>query len=474
MSRYTPSSTRPPFERTLAPFLQADGLPFADVLTAEAIAQACADAQVSFGQTARAFWTPDLTLWTFLSQVLDGDPSCRAAVSRALAAQGVTCAVEDLDTGNYCRARGQLPTALLQQLTRQVSDNLEQAVPAAWLWKGKHVTLVDGCTVTLPDTPANQKQYPQPKTQKPGLGFPMIRLVVLLTLATATLQGLAVGPYQGKETGEPTLFRALLAQLLPGSIVLGDRHYCSYFLVALLRERGVDGVLRLHQRRASDLQQSQCLGAGDYLVTWSKPDQPDWMDAATYAAMPDSLQVREIHKTLDQHQYRVKNLVVVTTLLDAATFTADDIADLYHKRWHVELDIRALKSTLKMDVLRCRSPFMVEKEIWAHFLGYNLVRKVAAQAAVLRKLEARSISFTASLQVVVGGWSKLTELPATAYLALAQKRLRSLGKEVVGNRPGRCEPRALKRRPKKQKLLMKPRAEARAEVLAKRAAGILE
>jgi hypothetical protein len=165
---------------------------------------------------------------------------------------------------------------------------------------------------------------------------------------------------------------------------------------------------------------------------------------------------------------------VVTTLLDAATYTADDIADLYHKRWHVELDIRALKSTLKMDVLRCRSPFMVEKEIWAHFLGYNLVRKVAAQAAVLRKLEARSISFTASLQVVVGGWSKLTELPATAYLALAQKRLRSLGKEVVGNRPGRCEPRALKRRPKKQKLLMKPRAEARAEVLAKRAAGILE
>jgi putative transposase len=462
------------FARTLAPFLQAEGLPFADVLTAPTITQAFADAQASFGQTAQAFWTPDLTLWTFLSQVLDGDPSCRAAVSRALVAQGLSDAAVDLDTGNYCRARGKLPTAVLQQLTRQVSDRLEQAAPAAWLWKGLHVTLVDGCTVTLPDTAANQRQYPQPKTQKPGLGFPMIRLVVLLTLATATLQGLALGPYQGKETGEPTLFRALLAQLLPGSVVLGDRHYCSYFLVALLRERGVEGVFRLHQRRASDLQQSQCLGPGDYLVTWSKADQPDWMDAATYAAMPDSLQVREIHKTLDRHQYRVKNLVVVTTLLDAVTYTSDDIADLYHKRWHVELDIRALKSTLKMDVLRCLSPFMVEKEIWAHFLGYNLVRKVAAQAAVLRGLEPRSISFTASLQVVVGGWSKLTELPAAQRLRLARKLLRSLGKEVVGQRPGRCEPRALKRRPKKQKLLTKPRAQARAELLAKRAAGAEE
>lgn len=459
------------FERTLAPFLQADGLPFAEVLTAAAMAQAFADAQVSFGQTAQAFWTPDLTLWTFLSQVLDGDPSCRAAVSRALAAQGLSPTPEDLNTGNYCRARGKLPTAVLQRLTRQVSDGLEQAAPAAWLWKGKHVTLVDGCTVTLPDTPANQKAYPQPQTQKPGVGFPMIRLVVLLTLATATLQGLALGPYQGKETGEPTLFRALLAQLLPGSVVLGDRHYCSYFLMALLRERGVEGVFRLHQRRASDLRQSQCLGPGDYLVTWSKPDQPDWMDAATYAAMPDTLAIREVHKTLDRHHYRVQNLVVVTTLLDAGTYTSDDIADLYHQRWHVELDIRALKSTLKMDVLRCVSPFMVEKEIWAHFLGYNLVRKVAAQAAVLRQLEARSISFTASLQVVVGGWSRLTELPAAARLRLAQKLLRSLGKEVVGNRPGRCEPRALKRRPKKQKLLTKPRAQARAELLAKRAAG---
>lgn len=473
-----PHSTTPspslPFERTLAPFLQAEGLPFADVLSAATIAQAFTDARVSFGQTAQALWTPDLTLWTFLSQVLDGDPSCRAAVSRALAAQGLDDAPEDLDTGNYCRARGKLPTAVLQQLTRQVSERLEQAAPAAWLWKGKHVTLVDGCTVTLPDTPANQRQYPQPKTQKPGLGFPMIRLVVLLSLATATLQGLALGPYQGKETGEITLFRALLAQLLPGSIVLGDRHYCSYFLVALLRERGVDGVFRLHQRRASDLQQSQCLGAGDYLVTWSKPDQPDWMDAATYAAMPDCLQVREIHKKLDRHQYRVKNLVVVTTLLDAVAYTSDDIADLYHKRWHVELDIRALKSTLKMDVLRCRSPFMVEKEIWAHFLGYNLVRKVAAQAAVLRGLEPRTISFTASLQVVVGGWSKLTELPVAQRLQLARKLLRSLGKERVGQRPGRCEPRALKRRPKKQKLLTKPRAQARAELLAKRAAGEAE
>jgi putative transposase len=457
------------FDDTLAPFLQAEGLPFADVLTGHDIEEACAAEQIAFGETAKSFWTPALTLWTFLSQVLHADKSCRAAVARAVVALALSRNPQDVDTGNYCRARAKLSVPLVRRLTLQVGNALEAEAPAAWRWKDRHVVLVDGFTTTLPDTPENQKSYPQPSTQKPGLGCPLVRAVVLLGLATAALQGLALGPYQGKESGETALFRTLLDLLSPGTVVLADRFYCSYFMLALLQARGVEAVLRLHQSRASQFQRGRRLGPDDYLVTWSKPERPDWMDEELYALMPASIQVREVHHQVPRRGYRVDKLIVVTTLLDADAYPSDDITDLYQERWQVELDIRAIKATLKMDTLRCLTPFMVEKEIWAHFLGYNLIRKVAAQAAQVRGVPARSLSFTASLQVVVGAWSKLTEATPAEQADMAGKLLRCLGKEKVGHRPGRCEPRALKRRPKKQKLLTKPRAEARAELLAKRA-----
>jgi putative transposase len=468
MSFSTPRPGCPPCDSTLAPFLHADGLPFADVLTAADIAQAFADEQVSFGQTAQAFWTPALTLWTFLSQVLSGIKSCRPAVARAFVTMALTRAPADLDTGNYCRARAKLPLAVLQRLTLQVGHALEKAAPASWLWHGQHAVLVDGFTVTLADTPENQKAYPQPNTQKPGLGSPLLRAVVLLSLATAAVQGLAVGPYQGKESGETALLRTLLDQLAAGTIVVADRFFCSYFMVALLRAQGVQVVMRLHQRRSCDFRRGRRLGPDDHVVTWHKPQRPVWMDEATYATLAATLAVREIRKRVTEPGCRVQELVVVTTLLDEAEYSSDDIADLYHQRWHVELDIRVIKTTLKMDELRCLTPLMVAKEIWVHFLGYNLIRKVAAGAALLRGVCPRTISFAASQQVVLGSWSKLTEATAAEQLLLGRELLRVLGKEEVGDRPGRCEPRALKRRPKKQKLLMKPRAEARAELLAGR------
>jgi putative transposase len=452
----------------LAPFLQADGLPFAQVLDADDIDQAFADEQVCFGQTAQAFWTPALTLWTFLSQVLQGVKSCRAAVARACVAMALTRAPEDLDTGNYCRARAQLPTAALKRLTLHVGNRLEEEALAAWRWQGRSVVLVDGFTVTLADTPANQKAYPQPSTQKPGLGFPLLRAVVLLSLATAAVRGLALGPYQGKESGETALLRTLLDRLPAGTIVVADRFYCSYFMVALLQARGVPVVLRLHQRRKYDFRRGRRLGADDHVVRWRKPERPDWMDAATYAALPETLEVREIRKQIDKPGYRVKTLVVATTLLDAEDYPSNEITDLYHQRWQVELDIRAIKSTLKMDELRCLTPGMVEKEIWVHMLAYNLIRKVAAQAALERGVCPRQISFAASQQVVLAAWSKLTEATADERLRLGQELLRMLGNEVVGDRPDRWEPRQVKRRPKKQKLLTKPRAQARAELLARR------
>jgi putative transposase len=463
-----------PFQNTLAPFLQAEGLPFADVLSAHDVEEACAAEDVAFGDTRRSFWTPALTLWTFLSQVLHADKSCRAAVARAVVALALSRNPQDVDTGNYCRARAKLSAPLLQRLTLQVGDALEEAAPDAWRWHGRHVLLADGFTATAPDTVDNQKAYPQPNTQKPGLGFPLIRAVVLLGLATAALQGLALGPYQGKESGETALFRTLLDRLAPGTVVLADRFYCSYFMVVLVQARGADVVLRLHQGRTSDFRRGRRLGRDDHVVTWLKPARPDWMDEELYEAMPEQIQVREVRHQVTQSGYRVEHLTVVTTLLDAEEYPTEEIADLYHERWQVELDIRAIKASLKMDTLRCLTPFMVEREIWCHFLGYNLIRKVAAQAAQRRGVPARAISFTASLQVVVGAWSKLTEATSTEQAQLARTLLRCLGKEKVGDRPGRCEPRALKRRPKKQKLLTKPRAKARAELFAKRASAKAE
>jgi putative transposase len=462
----TTSAAASPGGDLLAPFLQADGLPFADVLSADDIAQAFADEHVSFGTRRNSFWTPALTLWTFLSQVLHGIKSCRAAVARALVAVALQRPAEDCDTGNYCRARAKLATAVLRRLTLQVGQRLEQEARSGWRWHGRSVTLVDGFTVSLPDTAANQKAYPQPNTQKPGLGFPLLRVVAMLSLATAACQGLALGPYQGKESGETALFRTLLEQLPPGTIVLADRFYCSYFLVALLLAAGVDVVVRLHQRRKSGLRAGRGRRADDQVVVWGRPEQPEWMDDATYAAMPATLKVREVRKVVTIPGYRVKKLHVVTTLFDTAEYPTEDIADLYHKRWHVELDIRAIKATLRMEEVRCLTPWMVEKEIWAHFLGYNLIRKVACQAALVRGVCPRSISFAASQQVVLAGWGTMTEATAAERVERARGLLAALGKEKVGHRPGRCEPRAKKRRPKNLKLLTKPRAEARAELLA--------
>jgi len=412
-----------------------------------------------------------LTLWTFLSQVLNGVKSCRAAVARAFVALALTRELMDLDTGNYCRARFQLPTKVLQRLTLQVGNGLEKQALDSWRWHGHHVMLVDGFTVTLPDTDANQKAYPQPDTQKPGLGFPLLRAVVLLSLATAACQGLALGPYQGKESGETALLRMLLSQLPAGSILVADRFYCTYFMVALLQACGVQVVMRLHQRRKSDFREGRRLGPDDHVVEWVKPECPDWMDEADYAAMPATLQVREVRKQISTPGCRVRKVTVITTLLDDTEYSTHDIADLFHKRWHVELDIRSIKSTRKMDELRCLTPAMVEKEIWVHFLGYNLIRKVAAQAALEAGVCPRQISFAASRQVVLGAWTKLTDGTREEQLRLSQSLLRALGKEKVGDRPNRCEPRAVKRRPKKQKLLTKPRKQARAELLSGRGAG---
>jgi DDE family transposase len=464
----TPASTyrlRP----VLTSFLQHDGLPFAEVLSAQDIQEAFAAEGAAFAADQdAAVYTPEVTLWAFLSQVLfkDEQRSCLAAVARVLVLLVGLCRPPCAkNSGAYCRARAKIPTRVLRRLATVTAAGAEQRLPSKWLWRGRHVQLVDGFTVSMPDTPANQKEYPQPNTQKPGVGFPLARCVVLLSLASGMAADLEIGPYAGKETGETALLRALLHRLHDGDIVLADRHYCSYFMIALLRALGVDFVVRLHQCRTADFRRGRRLGPRDHLVTWQRPEQPDWMDDATYAAMPATITVREIEVQVNQPGFRTDSFVVVTTLHDVEEYTLEDVSELYRKRWLAELDIRGIKSTLGFDILRCRTPEMVRKELWTALLAYNLIRQTMLQAAAAADCSPRELSFAHALQTMGASWGVVVLLSAEAQVVLIDASLAGLAGQRIGARPDRVEPRKIKRRPKPHKLLTKPRAEERAELL---------
>jgi len=457
------------FGLVLRSFLQHRGLPFAQALPEETIQQAFDVEGVSFGQGEGDVYTPALTLWAFLSQVLfkDEHRSCGAAVARVIVLM-VTLGKRPCsdDSGAYCRARAKLPAPIIRRLAVQVAEGCEQQVPREWLWKGRHVHLVDGSTISMPDTAANQAEYPQPRTQEPGLGFPLARLVVLLSLATAMVKDLAIGPYAGKETGETALLRELLERFQAGDILLADRYFCSYFMMALLRERGVDFVTRLHQARTADFRRGRRLGHGDHLVEWQRPAKPEWMDQQTYERMPASITVREVEVQVQQPGFRVDSFVVVTTLTDADSYSQEDIAELYHKRWLAELDIRTIKCTLGLEVLRCKTPEMVRRELWTGLLAHNLIRQTMLQAALPAGRSPRHLSFTAALQKIAASWNTILVCEDATVLLLIEIHLGDLATHRVGDRPNRVEPRAIKRRPKPQRLLMQPRQQARAALLA--------
>jgi hypothetical protein len=461
------------FQFVLSSFLQQEGLPFSSVLSEERIEQVFDEADASFAKDEEdAVYTPAVTLWAFLSQVLfkAEHRSCLAAVSRVtvfLVALGQRACSKN--TGAYCRARAKIPTAVIRQLATEAAATAEKILPEEWLWQGRHVKVVDGFTVSMPDTVKNQEAYPQPSTQKPGVGFPLARCVTLFSLATGMALELEIGPYQGKKTGETALFRAMMGRLETGDIVLADCYYCSYFMIALLMELKVDFVVRMHQCRTADFGRGKRRGKGDHVVKWTRPQKPTWMDDETYARMPESIEVREVQIRVQQPGFRPKSMVVVTTLIDSERYTAADVRDLFRKRWLVEQDIRALKSTLGMDVLRCETPDMVRKEIWVALLAYNLIRQTMLEAALRADLAPRDLSFTHALQTVAASWILMPVLSTEGRAAQIDAALDGLRRPLVARRPNRVEPRAVKRRPKPHDLLTKPRAAARAELLGTKA-----
>ena len=452
------------FQLVLFSTLQASGLPFADILSEREIEETFREEGSCFARDGDAIFTPALTLWAFLSQVLhQGEQrSCLAAVSRVivlLVALGREPCCKN--SGSYCKARVKLPEIVFERLATRVAEGCEKAIPCEWLWKGRHVKMADGSTVSMPDTAQNQNEYPQQASQKPGLGFPIARLVMLFSLSTAMTCGMAIGPYKGKGTGELALMRQLLDQLESGDILLTDRFYCSYFMIALLAERKVDFIARLHHLRKENAIRIRRLGKNDHSICWPRPSRPRWMDEETYHQMPESLTLRQVDTKVEEPGFRVRALTIVTTLVNKKSYSQSEISELYRRRWMVELDIRSIKCSMGMDILRSKSPEMVRKEIWACLLAYNLLRKTLLQAARKAGLSPRQLSFTNALQTLAASWTTILSLTSAAREKMLEVQMVGLANQIVGKRPGRYEPRAIKRRPSPIRLLTVPREEAR-------------
>jgi hypothetical protein len=438
-------------EEVRARFSRDQGLPFADALTELSILDALDAHGVQF---RNRLFSPVTTIWGFLSQVLSEDHSCRDAVSRIIAhraAQGVqTCSP---NTASYCNARARIPTPVLRTLARRTAQQLQASVAEQWKWNGRSVFVADGSHVSMPDTPQNQASYPQPAVQQPGIGFPLARITVLLSLATGACRDLAIAPYAGKGTGETTLLRQMYDSLSPGDVIVADALFDNYFLACELRQRGIELVARVQAERVGS-RTERCR------LVWRRPNKPRGMTGEKYRTYPKTLPMRQVSVDARDKDNRAEQFKVVTTILDAS-IDGRQIGDLYERRWDGEVDIRSIKSTMKMDVLRCKTPEMVHKEIWTHLLAYNLLRTVMAVAAAENGIEPRHVSFKGAKQVLTAFAPKIEGARPKERARLIDAMLKAVAYHRVGNRPGRWEPRARKRRPKPGKRLMQPRATAK-------------
>lgn len=402
-------------------------------------------------------YPPTETLSMFLGQVLASDHSCQRAVDETTVRRlNAGLRPSSTNTGGYCSARSRLPLPMVQSLARYTGRAISRLAPEAWRWHGRRVRIVDGTTMTLPDTTDNRTAFPQSRAQKAGIGFPICRMVGIMCLGSGAVLNVAIGPCVGKGSGEQSLLRTMLDSTLErGDVLLGDAYYPTYLLLNAMQERGIDGVFEQHGSRGtvSDFRCGTRLGKLDHLIKILKPKKrPAWMTEEDFQRVPASMIVREL---------RVGHKTLITTLICPLTTPSADLAQLYQERWHVELDFRNIKTTMKMDRLSCTTPEMAIKEIWVYMLAYNLIRLMMAQAAVLAGIEPRQISFKHTVQIWIA-WS------ACNFAINCGDRLHSLfvliAQQRVGNRPGRIEPRAVKRRPKSYPLLMQKRELARAKV----------
>ena len=446
-------------------FLQDGELPFTDVLSEGTVTQALKALNVVWLDRV---YSPLVTLWVFLGQVLSQDHSCRAAVARLIAhrvSRGQRpCSAE---TGAYCQARKRLPEEFFADVARKAGQSLDHSAKKEWLWKGRRVLAYDGSTVSMPDTAENQQAYPQPPQQEPGLGFPLARIAAFFSLSCGAVLDLAICSNAGKGHSELGMLRRLWGLLRPGDIMLADRYMCAWHEIYLLKQRGIDSVTRLHHCRRVDFRRGKRLSKGDHIVEWPKPSFIRSMNWQDFKALPELLTIREIRVQVRQPGFRSRTMIVITTLLDAEEVTACDLAGLYRARWNAELDLRSLKQTMQMDILRCKTPELVRKEIWTHILAYNLIRTIIAQAAAKHNVEPRTISFKGAIQTLEAFQPLIAAQGAcvSSRRSLYNRLLDAVVTHRVADRPNRFEPRQRKRRQKKYDRMMKPRNQLKRAML---------
>ncbi|WP_347242656.1 IS4 family transposase [Nostoc sp. FACHB-888] len=441
-------------------FNQSLGLPFKELLPESVIVQALDELKIRY---KRRLFDPIVTLWAFLSQVLDNDKSCHNAVSKIiayLAGQGVE--IPSSDTSAYCQARARLPEKLLEKLFGKAAESLSEKVTAEYLWCGRDVKVIDGSSVSMPDTVENQSCYPQPKSQKAGCGFPIAKIGVIFSLATGAAVALVIDVLNIHDI---KLARRLYQFLNPLDILLGDRAFCAYADMVTIKNLNCDAVFRKHQARTTSMRKGKIVGDCDKLVTWHKPKKcPQGLTESEFAALPLSLTVREIYYYIIIPGFRTERVSLITTLLDTTTYPTLKIVQLYYQRWQVELDLRHLKTTLGMDVLRCKTPSMVRKEIYIYLLAYNLLRSLMWSAGTTYGTPALRLSLQGTRHHFNNFIPEFLAASLTQCHQLYRTLLKVIVHKAVPDRPARNEPRVRKRRPKAYPLMTKPRNELRKQL----------
>lgn len=394
-------------------------------------------------------YTPIATLFIFIKQVLNPDKSCKNAVADHVATQLISKRKNiSNNTSSYSDARKRLPEQTVKELVKEVGKSSAKKAITGWKVFGRPVKGVDGSSVIMPDTKENQEIYPQQRGQKKGIGFPLARIVVVMSLTIGTVLDYEIGAFKGKGTGESSLLRNIFDCIEKNDILLGDRYYPSYFLVADVLAKGADGIFHGQAQRCYDFRKGESLGKKDHIVKWNKPVKPKWMTQDDYDKCPNQIKVRE---------FKVKGKIYVTTLLDHKKYNKKELAMIYEIRWHLEINLKSIKDIMSMDMLSCKTPKMVRKEIGIHLLAYNFIRIIMAEACVQYDVIPAKISFKGTVQLVNKFMPHFINASGNQNKMMYNELLKMIVKNKIGNRPGRVEPRRVKRRPKPFDTLNRPR-----------------
>jgi hypothetical protein len=470
--------------------IQGESLPLTEVLSDSLVEDAFQERNVSFGIADEDVFTPAITLWAMVSQFLFSGTgrSCKAAAGRVVSLYAqLTGRVVAQNAGNYCRAKCKIPVEVIRKITLDVAKHVElrsasfddlsvalgpeetdericPPVMAAVRGQstGGRIINVDGFTIDAPDTAENQAAYPQNPSQQEGLGFPILRCVCLISMVTGMLCHLAVGPYSGKGSGETNLLRKLKGYLRRGDILVADSYYCTYWLLAMCNEIGVQVVMKNHHRRDDHPLGARRLSETERIDTLLRPTRPQWMKQREYRRVPRTLDIRLCDILVNRAGSRSEGFTAATTMMDHALAPAKWIASLYEGRWLVETDIRSLKCTLGLEHLRSRTPEGIERELWTGLLAYNLIRLKMLQSGYAATRDIRSMSFSETYQLLSTNWLLCACCDVNSAMATAAQAQGTCA--IVGIRPGREEPRANKRRPKMLKLMTLPRKLLRAAI----------